>query len=668
MRLTIGFGILATALFATIAQAELISVEVRERRVFAEGKSFGERGGYETLRGRLIYAVDPADPRNARIADIARAPLNSEGRIAVTADFVLMRPVDASKASGRLVYEVTNRGNLGILSALHDARPTNDPKTAEDAGNGFLFERGDAILWSGWNWDVEKSRGQLGIDLPVASEKGKTITGRIAHEMIVAEKTETATISPGTIGYALAAGAEETAVLTERLTPGGERKSIERARWTWAINETGVPKTVTLAGGFVPGTIYELVYEARDPVIVGLGLLAVRDLLDAVENGAPAAAALGRYDDLMIYGNSQSARVINTMASLGLTAGKDGTPVFDAAFLLAGGAGKGGFNHRFAQTTRHFSQFEELIYPTDEPPFAVSEAFGDGEFPKLIIAGGSTDYWTRAMSLVSMSDTGTRDRRLDPRERLFLIAGAPHGAGQTGARRNGLAHCNNPLDFRPAVRALYVALSDWAFAGVAPPGARYPNLISGALLDLDEYRAAFPKIPGVSLPAGMLEPPRLDFGPRFASEGIADTMPPRVTGALKTWVPAPDSDGIDQAGLRLPDVALPLGTYTGWNPRDEFSGLAGKAIGRWAGSFIPFARTEAEAKAAGDPRPSIERRYRDRARYETLYRETAQLLVTERVLLARDVEPMTQRALAFYDRLMARDPALDLQCGFLAAP
>lgn len=678
MRQLVCWAMLSATLFASAAQAALTAVSVEERRIFAEGKAFGERGAYETLRGRLTYAIDPADPRNALIADITRAPVDTRGRIAFTADFLLLRPVDAAKASGRLVYEVTNRGNLGILSALNDARPTNDPKTADEAGNGFLFERGDAILWSGWNWDVEKTRGQLGIDLPIASESGKPITGMVAHEIIVAEKTATAPISPGTIGYALAAGADAAATLTKRARPGDERQPVQRAQWRLQMNERSVPKTITLDGGFEPGIIYELVYEARDPVVVGLGLVAIRDLLDAVENGAEATGPLGRYENLMIFGNSQSARVINTMLALGLANGRDGTPVFDAAFILAGGAGKGGFNHRFAQTTRHFSQFEELIYPTDEPPFATSGAalaegsllsrIGDGEFPKLIVAGGSTDYWTRAMSLVSTTSDGTLDERGDRRARLFLFSGAPHGAGQAGVRRAGLAHCNNPLDFRPAVRALYVALAEWAFNGVPPPGSRYPNLVSGALIDLETYRAAFPKIPGVTLPPGKLEPPVLDFGPRFTSEGIADSVPPRVAGSFKTWVPRPDSDGTDQAGLRLPDVALPLGTYTGWNPRDAASGLSGKAIGRWAGSFIPFARTEAEAKAAGDPRPSIERRYRDRARYESLYRETAQGLVAERVLLARDVEPMTARALAFYDRVTGRDPAQDAQCGFLAAP
>lgn len=650
------------------ARAELVSVTVAEQRPFAEDKAFGDRGAYEILRGRLTYAIDPADARNAVIADIANAPRDSNGKIAVGADFVMMRPIDAAKASGRLVYEVTNRGNLGILSALNDARPSNDPKTAEEAGNGFLFESGDAVLWSGWNWDVEKTRGQLGIDLPTATDNGKSISGKVAHEIIVAEKADTAPTSPGTIGYKIAADAEDEATLTVRARPGDIRETIPRTQWRLQVNESGVPKTVTLDGGFTPGVIYELVYEAREPVVVGLGLLAIRDLLDATKSGAEAVVPLGRYENQMIFGNSQSARVINMMLALGLANGRDGTPVFDAAFILAGGAGKGGFNQRFAQTTRHFSQFEEQIYPTDEPPFAADALLGESEFPKLMIAGGSTDYWTRAMSLVSTTEEAARDSVLDPRARLFLLSGAPHGAGQAGARRLGLAHCNNPLDFRPALRALYVALGDWAFDGVAPPDSRRPTIAEGTLVDLEAYRAAFPKIPEVTLPPGKLEPPRLDFGSRFEKEGIADTVPPRRLGIYKTLVPVADSNGIDRPGLRLPDVALPLGTYTGWNPRDEASGLGGKAIGRWAGSFIPFARTEAEANAAGDPRPSIERRYGNRARYEALYRETAQQLVAERVLLARDVEPMTARALAFYDRLIARDPAQDSQCAFLGVP
>jgi hypothetical protein len=660
------FALLAIALAPAAASAGLSEVRVLERRAFAQGATFGDAGAYEVLRGRLFYAIDPQSPQNAMVVDLARAPRDPSGNVIVSADFLMLRPQDPAKGSGRLVYEVTNRGNLGILSTLNDARPTNDPQTAADAGNGFLLRRGEAILWSGWNWDVEANRGQLTITLPVATESGRPITGKVVHEIVPAEAGESVRISPGTIGYPLADGAAAAATLTVRETPEAARRPIPREAWRLDANEADVPKTLALAGGFTPGLLYELVYEARDPVIVGLGLVAIRDLLDAVENGAPAAAPLGRYDDLTIFGNSQSARVVNTMLALGLATGADGTAVFDAAFLLAGGAGKGGFNHRFAQTTRHFSQFEELIYPTDAPPFDIGAMLPPGEGPKIIVAGGSTDYWTRAMSLLSTDEAAQADRPLDARLRLFLLAGGPHGAGQAGARGTGLAACNNPLDFRPALRALYTALDAWAFAGLAPPPSRYPRLDDETLIDFETYRRRFPAIAGMPAPPGLLTPPVLDFGPRFEGEGIAEIVPPRRTGGLPTRVPAPDSDGNDRAGLRLPAVAVPLGTYTGWNPRDAASGLAGKAIGRWAGAFVPFA-SHAASRAADDPRPAIAARYGDRSAYESRYRAAAAGLVGDRLLLAEDVEPMTAAALALYDRLTERDPTADAACGFLAA-
>jgi Alpha/beta hydrolase domain len=660
--------VLILGLSAAPAAAEVVRLEIASREPFAGGQPWGAVGAYEKIRGRLVYAVDPANPANAAIVDLKLAPRDLRGRVGFSADFVLLKPADLDKGSHRLVYEVTNRGNLGILSRLNRGEGTNDPSTAAHAGNGFLMRQGYSVLWSAWNWDVLPGNGRLQVDLPIATEGGKTITGTVVAEIVVDER---AAVRPFAWGDSrcyevVDASSNREATLTVRDAQRAPRVEVPRERWRFDDSTH-----VRLDGGFEPGRIYELVYTAKDPRVVGLGLAAIRDAISffhfSTRDAAGTANPLARTgpdgharpdpEKAIAFGISQSGRVIQHMLFQGLHVDESGRMVFEAAMPHVAGAGKGSFNHRFAQTTRHPSPLEDHQYPADFFPstttpdtdpatgrsgdvLAVARAMG--KIPFLMYTGTSTEYWTRAASPLHTTTGGTKDSVLDERVRIYFIAGGQHGIA--AARDRVFENRPNPLDHSPPLRALLVALDRWATAGMPPPPpSLYPRIDRKELVTAAAYAAAFPRIPGARPPRGNLEPPRLDLGPRFESEGIIDNQPPGFGPAFVTLVPAPDADGNDLGGIRLPEVAVPLGTYTGWNLRPAAMGASGE-LARWSGSFFPLAATAAERKKAGDPRASLEERYSSQADYVRRVEAAAEGLRKQGYLLDEDTRALVEMA------------------------
>jgi hypothetical protein len=672
------------------AEAAVERIEIIEREPFAGGAAFGAVGRYERIIGRLHYAVDPDDPANAAVVDLDRAPPDDRGLVTFAGDFVLLRPEDLDRGNHRLLYEVNNRGNLGALAFFNEAPWSNDPSTLDDAGNGFLLRQGYSLLWSGWNWDVLPGNGRLQIQLPVATDAGAPITGPVAAEFMVGRWTRSAPFMWGSSrGYPPLRLDAPDARLTVRDEPDGLRREIPRDLWRFGRLEgdrlVPDPTHVFHVAGFEPGRIYEVLYEARDPVVVGLGLAAIRDAIsffrfetDDRTGGANPLAENGTPDPetALIFGISQSGRVIQHMLWQALHVDEAGRMTFDGALIHVAGAGKGSFNHRFAQTTRHPSQLEDHQYPADFFPFAttptrdpVTGASGDvlararaaGAVPRLFYTSTSTEYWTRAASLLHTDVTGSRDVPLDPHARLYFFAGAQHGNWRF-AERGPYQNCGNPLDHRPPLRALLLALDGWVTAGHEPPASVYPTLEGGTLGTLADYRRAFPSIPGIKLPSGKLEPPRLDLGPRFAGQGIADKQPPELGRAYATRVPLPDADGNDLGGIRLPALAVPVGTYTGWNLRRPEIGAPG-ALARWSGSFIPFASNETTRATFGDPRPSLAARHASRDDYRLHIAAAARALAADGLLIEEDLPEITERAVAFYGRVLEHE-ASDPSCAY----
>ncbi len=649
-----------------LARAEVVRVQVDRREAFAGGQSFGTAGPYERLVGRMFLEVDTTHPANGRIVDLRLAPRNTRGKVEFWSDFFLLKPVDPSRGNRRLFYDVNNRGNKLALGAFN-LRGGNDPATAADAGNGFLMRQGYSIFWCGWNGDVRAGDNRLLIGLPVATDQGKPITGLVHAEISVNEKSASQPFYWGNSDpYPSVALDNRGAQLTMRATRSQPAIAVPHDSWAFARFEDGKalpdPRHLYLKDGFRPGWLYELVYTATEPRVTGLGFAAVRDTVsflryaekDAAGQANPLTGAIER---AYAFGISQSGRFIHHLVYEGFDTDEQNRVVFDGALAHVGGGGKGYFNHRFAQTTRHGSQHEDNLSPSEFFPFTTSPQYdpvtgerGDtlertragGHVPKLFFTGTSTEYWTRATSLLHTDVDGKTDALPDPNVRIYFITGGQHGV--SGSSDRGIyQNPVNILDHRPVLRALLVQLDHWVTSGTEPPANRIPRISDGTLVDLKTYQASFPAIPGAKAPDAMYVPVRLDFGPRWKETGIAEFVPPRVGPAYRTLVPAIDADGNEIAGIRLPDIAVPVATYTGWNLRSESVGAAG-ALGRWNGSYFPFPLTADERAKTGDPRVSIAERYVSREAYLSRIGEAAVQLRDAGFLLDEDVVEILRAA------------------------
>ena len=678
-------AVLAAIFWAGQAAAAVERLQIDQRTPFAGGMSFGAVGPYEKIRGVAYFALDPNAPANARIVDLKNAPRDARGLVTFKSEFVMLRPVKSQ--SSTLIYDVNNRGGIAILGQVNGKSPANnDPTTAADAGDGFLMRHGFTLLFSAWTWDVAPQPAgarPLVFTPPVAKGPGgAAITGKVENEFTVSAPAAITTYA-GMRGltYEPAAPDDPDAVLTERARPDDPRTPIARTAWRFAPPEQpGGPGRVTLDGGFKPGVLYELTYPAKDPYVTGAGMAGIRDLLAYVRDhpiaDGPAPART------LIFGISQSGRLIGRMLHDGLDVDETGRLAFDSAYLEVPGAGGGaGFNSRFVQPTRHPSMLEEHDYPSDAFPFTTTTtrdpvtgrtgsyldhaADAQGRLPKIIFANTSTDFWNRDASLIATTPDGAADVAPAPNARLYAFMGAQHYVGRSDTRAP-YVNCVSTTDHYLPMRALILALDRWTGGGAPPPPSAYPHIADGTLVSVAAYRAAFPQGLAINPPTQNLAEPRLDFGPRFETEGIADKVPPVHGLPYGSRVPAPDADGNDRGGVRMVELMAPLGTHTGWNERAEDTGFVW-ATARFDGSFLPFARTEAERLAAQDPRPSLAARYPTRDDYIAKVKAAAARQEAAGFLLSEDVDRAVAENVGLYDRIMAHDPT-DLSCRYLFGP
>ena len=654
-----------------MVRAEVARVQIDRREPFADGRPFGSVGPYEVLSGRVYLTADPRAAHNAEITDLTLAPRNREGLVDYWTDFVLLKPVDPGRGNRRLLYDVNNRGNPLALGSFNQGGGTNRIAQAKP-GNGFLMRQGYSVLWSGWNGDVLPGDHRLQIGLPIATHDGTPLTGPTHVEICVETRVDSQPLNWGNSRAAPPAqpGAPD-GVLTVRDHRGSAPREVPRTAWRLGrrVGERFVDDSryLSVDGGLEPGKIYELVYEARDPRVTGLGLAGVRDLVsflrhDRGEHFARPNPLAGQMDRAYGFGVSQSGRFLNHFVWQGFNLDPTGGPVFDGMILHVSGAGRGWFNHRFAQTTRHASPHEDLLSPSEEFPFAttpsrdpVTGAAGDvlararqaGVVPRMFYVLTSTEYWCRAASLLHTDVTGEHDAPVDASARVYFVCGAQHGV-PGNLERGHLAHPPSPLDPRGILRALLVDLDAWVTHNQPPPDSRLPTLAGGTLWTMAEWQRRFPPGTGLRQPVGPLAPLRLDWGPRWSTERIADVVPPRVVGTFTTLVPAVDGDGNEVGGIRLPEVAVPLGIYSGWNLRRAETG-GEQVLSRLTGSSAPLAWNR-ETRAANDQRPAVSERYGSREEFVKRRLAAAQELVAQRLWLPEEIDLVQARAEEAWDQ------------------
>ena len=649
------------ALVSSVADARVVRLRIERRELILDGRAFGAAGPYEKLIGKVDFGLDPGLPRNGDIVDLKLAPRNARGEVESSADFYMLKPVDPRRGNGRLFYEVGNRGGKSILQTFQKAAGSPDPTTEAEFGDGALMRQGFTLLWMGWQWDVPVRPGTMRMEMPIATENGRRITGLVRGNFILNERAQDASVADRNhLAYAVLDPNSPDNVMTVRDDPTAKGQVIPRTRWHFVDGGT-----VALDGGFEPGRIYDVVYQSADPRVLGCGLAGTRDLVSflkydtSADNPAPGIRyATG-------WGVSQSGRFLRHFLYQGFNEDEQGRKVFDGVFDQVGGAGRGSFNHRFGQASRDALQFFNILFPVDLFPFTdgpetdpeggatdslLGRAERTGTAPKVFHLLTNSEYFNRAGSLVHTDPTGTKDADLPANTRVYMIASAPHGPGpfppmsNSGGGMIGRALLN-PLNYSPAVRALFRALDRWVVDDVAPPPSAYPRIADGTLTP--PAQAGWPAVPGYQLPQQPLRAFHLNFGADW-SKGIVSVEPPEVGKPFVVSVPAVDADGNVRAGIRLPDIAVPLATQAGWNYRDASIGAPDRLAGE-IGSYIPFARTKADRDRAGDPRLSIEERYRNRDEYVGKFAAATLELVSRGYLLPEDVADLLRHAAEHYD-------------------
>ncbi|MBA4849598.1 alpha/beta hydrolase domain-containing protein [Emticicia sp. BO119] len=637
--------------WVVFSEAKIIRIVIDKTEPYANGKLFGKTGKYERLTGRAFGEVSPTDIHNAIIQDIALAPLNERGMVAYEMEFVLLKPVDLSRSNHLLFYNVPNRGNIFPADTT-------------------LLKRGYIYLWGGWQGDIIGDN-KLKIKVPIATENGKEIIGRLHAELIVSENTPTQNLSGGAFSaqfhkaYETVSLDNATAILTRRIHASDEPIRIPDSDWAFADCSKevfpGKPSTtqVSVKGGFTPDYIYELDYTAKNPLILGLGFAATRDIVSFFRYTQQAENPLANQTEAAIaVGVSQCGNFLRSFLHLGFNADEDNKPVFEGMNVHIGPR-RITLNVRFGRPGGGGMQHEEVFFPGNEPPFTwsstldpLSEIEGgildacqrQGFMPKIMHTLSSTEYWQSRMSLRTTDVYGTTDLRIPENVRIYLFSSTQHTPAFNSNINKLTGFPSNPNSYMDSWRALQIALEQWVLTGKMPPKSIYPTIGSKTLVRANEigWQTMF-NVPFRGL---VNELQVRDFGPQFDEKmmsGIVGENPVvKHDKKYTVLVPKVDKDNNETGGLASLTLRVPLGTYTGWSLRKAGYGEGDLAV--LEGMYIPFARTKAERLVNSDTRLSLEERYQSNENYVKKVKKAAKRMVKQRLMLPEDADREIKKA------------------------
>jgi hypothetical protein len=669
MRVTFACVLMAACAAAPAhARVKKIQITAKESPTFG-GYFWPGVGQYEKIVGKAFGELDPNDSKNAVIVDLQLAPRNANGKVDYSFDFYILKPIDLAKGNHKMLYEPPNRGRKTI-TALNRGVGGNDPGSVKDASilaNSFLMPQGYSVSFSGWDSSAGTSTADFNatITLPIArNPDGSSITGP-SYEYIVSSGTSYA------LTYPAATLDKSKATLTHRIHLNDIPENVPASGWQYNSNGTAIA-LLPAGTSFVTNDIYEFSYTAKDPAINGVGFAAVRDwnawlryeTKDDAGTPNPLAGDISRiYTEV----SSQPGRLLNDFRYLGFNQAENGKQVFDGMMQwIAAGDGIS-MNYRWSQPGRTERNRQDHLFVEGRFPFANVASMDpitgkmDSRYAKCALTHtcpfameifSANEYWVKAASLMTTDPTGTKDLPDSPFTRIYFMSSMQHGTGNN-AVRGSCQQFQNPLDSQAVQRALFTALDKWVTAGTPPPPSQVPKLSDGTLVKPDQNATEFPHIPGVGYSGFKTTRYLLNYGPNFYKTGIPTINPPIITPPYQdnpangpiypSFVPKTDGDGNDLAGIRLPEVQVPLATYTGWAlraaPQDN-DGCEG------SGQYIPFARTKADRLASSDPRLSIEERYPDIETYSSLLRNAINKLERASFLLPFDAEAMLNKNLS----------------------
>jgi len=690
--------LLAMLLIPGLAESRVVRIEITsvESPTF-EGRVFGNVGQYEKLRGKIYGEVAPGDPLNAVIFNLDKAPQNANGMVEYVADLLILKPIDMQKGNGKIYYGINNRGNTSsALLRMNDAPGTNDPTTAADAGNGFMMRQGYAIVDAGWEGDVLPGNNRMTAEFPVATENGAEFIAPILVEFHDRYIRDARIQANGGVSLPLSGSldfASYESISTDQAVAAAELRVrpsdstrpgtadipagvvISASDWQFARCSrdpatgvlTSVPSTtdICLPGGFSPDAVYQLIYRAKNPRVMGLGYAVTRDFgsflrfetADDFGNANPLAQNTSSTGIAHLYalGASSTGMYVRDFIYQGFNGDESHRKVFDAMWTTIPGGHKLYLNYAFGQPNPFSVQHRDRYVPdtsfpttyavTTDPITGVTDGIlkRPATDPIVIHTDSGTEYWQFRASLVT-NDTLGQPVPIPDTVRIYYFSSRQHGPAAVPAQ--GICQqLSNPLPRGPALRAIMVALDEWVSQGIQPPDSRFPRVSDGTLVPFDQASTGFPNIPGVVY-AGLVNASGVrDFGPLvMENRGLVTLNPPHAVpgGEHVILVPKVDADGNDIAGLRVVQLQAPIATYTGWNVRA--AGFTEGDLCDLSGMFLPFAETRAERIAIGDPRLSLKERYGTHGGYVRAVREAAQALRAERFLLQEDFNRVVQEA------------------------
>ncbi len=634
------------ALVTSALYADVSRVEITDRQTI---ESDDTSLTYEAVSGVLHLTLDPTDPGNSEITDIAYASVNSDGLVAYTADFKMLIP-PAAVSNGTLLYMVNNRGRGRVppeISLDHPLSPM-----------GFTY------LLTGWINELSPDNGRLRLHAPVVGSEQRPITGDVRYEVSVGSASNSENIAGGGhLAYLPTENGLRNASLTQRLYQDDPRIPIERSQFyldVQAEQDSNQPiVTLKMQDDFRPGFIYELIYEAKDPVLAGAGMSAIRDLVSLIRYEGNSSQLdeldLPAIENTVAWGNSQSGRLLRMFLYDGFNADLTGRQVFDGVIPVIAGSGYGMFNNRFAMPTRTNGQHSNQLFPNDLFPFTygestdpftgrtggvLSKARATNTVPKLMHIQTSNEYWVRAGSLPHTNPQGTEDAVLPDEVRFYTIGGSQHGSGSgipQPATSTQLPR--NPNMWSPFTDSLIVAMHNWVANDQEPPASRYPKISDGSLVPSHNAngsinRDAWNALNGINHPASLYTVGYANWGDRFLDQRIVDIHPTSTDNYYGALVPAvnTDNNNFGTSTLLPPLTAVPLATFTAWNLRAPATG-AEKSLARLAGGYIPFPANTAFAVQSRDPRNSIAALYSSFEDYLIKYEVATDKLIAEGYLL-----------------------------------
>jgi len=664
-------GVVAAMLAAAgSAEARITRVTIasKESPTFG-GYSWPDVGQYEKILGTAYGELDPNDPHNAVITDIKLAPRNANGKVEYSHNFYLLKPINLATGNHKVVYDAVNRGSK-TFNVLNRSSATDDPGAITDKqalSQMFLFPKGYSYAASGWDASAgtNPANFNLIINLPVAKNlDGSAITGP-AYEYITGGNNASVTLT-----YAAATLDKSQAKLTHRVHLDDVPQVVAAAGWDYNTDGTAIS---LVGGNFVSNDIYEFSYTAKNPTVNGIGFAAIRDFMtwlryEAKDDSGTANPMAGDINRIYTITRSQPARMLNDFRTLGFNASEGNRKVFDGIFNWVGAADGINMNYRFSNPGTTQRNRQDQLYPEAFFPFA-NESITDhisgitaGRYDKCSATNtcplgmevySSNEYWVKAASLFHTNTQGTADLPGHPLARLYLISSHQHSNPGNASSKGNCQQFGNPLASEPVQRALWEAMDAWSTRGTPPPESQIPRLSDGTLVPpLPQSAAGFPNIPGVTYTGLKSTRYRFNYGPNFYSTGIMTIYPPVVSAPMfdnpangpiyPSFVPKVDVDGNEIAGIRLPDVRVPIRTYSGWSLR---SGVWANDGCEGTGQSVAFPATKAARTASGDPRLSIEERYPNFLDYYYKVTQAINDIVGERFMLPEDAGVALNRML-----------------------